>query len=84
MGHRGSPDVAKRERKKYFGLPGIKPWPSSWQAGTLLAKPLCNQLVCTKIKLTPQTLVGILTIKCDEVLWQSVQFEQSGQTIHEH
>jgi hypothetical protein len=49
-----------------------------------LPKPLCNQLVCTKIKLTLQILLGILTIKFDEVLWQSsVQFEQSGQTIHE-
>jgi hypothetical protein len=61
--------MAEREReKKYFGLPGIKPWPSYWKAATLLAKRLCNHLVCTKIKLTLQTLVGMPTINIDEVL----------------
>jgi len=29
-------------------------------------------------------LVGMPTINIDEVLWQSVQFEQPGQTVHEH
>jgi hypothetical protein len=80
MGHRGSPDVAKSERKNSLACQALNPG----HPATLLAKPLCNQLVYTKIKLTLHMLLGILTIKFDEVLWQSVQFEQSGQIIHEH
>jgi hypothetical protein len=74
MGHKASPHVAKGN--KYFGLPRIKPWPLSWHATTVLAKPVCNWLVCTKIKLTLQMLVWIPTMKFDHALWQRAQFKQ--------
>jgi hypothetical protein len=78
MGHKAGPHVAKR--RKYFVLPGIKPWPFSWHATTVLAKPFCNWLVCTRIKLTLQMLVCIPTIKFDHALWQCAQFKQFRQT----
>jgi hypothetical protein len=42
VGHKASPHEAKG--KKYFGLPGIKLWPWSWHASTVLPKPFCNWL----------------------------------------
>jgi hypothetical protein len=80
MGHKASPHVANG--KKYFGLPGIKPWPQSWHATTVIAKPFCNRLVCTKIKLTLQMLVWTPTIKFDHALWQSAPLKECRQTIH--
>jgi hypothetical protein len=80
MGHKASPHVAKG--KKYLGLPGIKPWPHSWYATTVLAKPFCNWLVCTKVKLTVQMLVWTPTIKSDQALWQSAPLKQFRQTMY--
>jgi hypothetical protein len=80
IGHKASPHVAKG--KKYFGLPGIKPWPLSWHATTVLAKPFGNWLVCTKIKLTLKMLVRTPTIKFDHALWQCAHFKQFRQTIY--
>jgi hypothetical protein len=81
MGDKDSPHVAKR--KKHFGLPRIKPWPLGWHATTVLAKPFCNWLVCTKIKLTLEMLVWTRTIKFDHALGQCAQFKQFRQTIYE-
>ena len=75
IGQKASTDVTNR--KKYFGLPGIKAWPSSWQASTLLAKPFCNWLVPL------QMVVWTPAIKFDQVLWQCCHFNQFGQTIYE-
>jgi hypothetical protein len=81
MGHKASAHLTKG--KKYFGLPGIKPWPLSYHASTVLTNPFCNLLVSTKIKQTPQMSVWTATIKFDHVLWQCAQFKQFTRTIYD-
>jgi hypothetical protein len=80
MDHKASPHAAKG--KKYFGLPGIKPWPLSWHATTVLAEPFSNWLVCSKVKLTLQMLAWTPNIEFDHALWQCAQFKQFRQTVY--
>ena len=47
MGHRTSPDTGGG--RENVCLLGIRPRLSSWQPTIFLAKPLCNQPVCTKL-----------------------------------